>query len=353
MTNLTPRHIEVDEELLKYRTEVEEFLESKNLAQKKEKFLISKIEPQLNDFIQDNSFTNQRIQELEHISIPNDEVGKILQKIKNFLIIQYQIISQRGTREVVELSKQLNGAPNRELVEKAQQILQKNEFIGKEYIIKPVELKEYLENVFVEYGLNDWEIELSEKDITLDDAPNKRILISKNRIFPKGDDKRLAVHEIGVHTLRCVNGLNQPLKNLGLGIPGYLATEEGLAALSEELSGCSDYELLRNYAGRVIAVNSIIESMSFTQTFELLQSYGFNDSTAWTLSVRAHRGGGYIKDHVYLKGYFEVKEFYDNGGDLADLYVGKIALEDLKWSQEMIEKGFLKKPYILPHLLRE
>ena len=353
MTNLTPQHINIDEKLLQFRTEVEEFLESKNLISKKEEFLRSKIEPKLDDFIQDNSFAKDRLKELENMDISDDEIGDMLQKIKNFLIIQYEIISQRGTKEVIKLSKQLNDAPSRELVEKAKQILEKNEHIEKEYIIKPVELKAYLENVFLEYGLNDWKIELSEKDITLDDAPNKRILISKNRVFPKGDDKRLAVHEIGVHTLRCVNGLNQPLKNLGLGVPGYLATEEGLAALSEELSGCSDYELLRNYAGRVIAVNSIIKNYSFTQTFELLQSHGFNDNTAWTLSVRAHRGGGYIKDHVYLKGYYEVKEFYENGGDLTDLYVGKIALEDLKWAKEMVDKGFLKKPYILPHLLRK
>ena len=298
MTNLTSQHIKVDEELLQFRTEVEEFLESKNLNSKKEVFLKSRIEPQLDDFIQDNSFAKKRLKQLEEILIPGDEIGEMLQKIRDFLIIQYEIISQRGTKEVVELSKQLNEAPSRELIEKAKQILEKNETIEKEFTIKPVELKAYLENVFNEYGLNEWKIGLSEKDITLDDAPNKRILISKNRVFPKGDDKRLAVHEIGVHTLRCVNGLNQPLKNLGLGIPGYLATEEGLAALSEELSGCSDYELLRNYAGRVIAVNSIIENFSFTQTFELLQSYGFNDYTAWTLSVRAHRGGGYIKDHV-------------------------------------------------------
>ncbi|MFP4402528.1 MAG: tyrosine/phenylalanine carboxypeptidase domain-containing protein [Candidatus Nanoarchaeia archaeon] len=352
MITFTDEHIKADNQLLKYRIEVEEFLESSNLQNKKKQFLKEGVEPELNDFIKDNSFATKCINEIEQIIIPNDEIGTILQKIKDFLLIQYHIIKHRGTSHITELSTILNDIPSQELVNEAKRILEKKVNIEKEYSLTPQNLKVFLEDKLKEYGLDDWNIELSDKYITLDDAPNKKILISKHRMFPKGDDKRLAVHEIGVHTLRCVNGLNQPLKNLGLGIPGYLATEEGLAALSEELSGCSDYELLRNYAGRVIAVNSIIENNSFTQTFDELKSHWFNDDTAWTLSVRAHRGGGYIKDHVYLKGYFEVKAFYEQGGDLNDLYVGKIALEDLKWSNKMIKEGFLKKPILLPFLLR-
>lgn len=353
MIEFKKEHIDIDEKLLQCRIEIEEFLESINLKGKKEEFLSKGIEPELDEFLKSNSFAHEKIDKISNIEIPDDEIGKILQKIKYFLLIQYEIIQKRGINEVKDLSIKLNGVPSQSLVNRAKEILSRQEAINKEYTIQPNELKEYLENALKEYSLNDWKIELSDKDITLDDAPNKRILISKHRTFPKGDDKRLAVHEIGVHSLRCVNGLNQPLKNLGIGIPGFLATEEGLAAVSEELSGSSDYELLRNYAGRVIAINSIVENYTFTQTFELLQSYGFTNDTAWTLTLRAHRGGGYIKDHVYLQGYFEVKEFYESGGDLSELYVGKIALDDLLWARKMIKEGFLSKPIILPFLLKE
>ncbi len=137
-----------------------------------------------------------------------------------------------------------------------------------------------------------------------------------------------------------------------LGLPGYLSTEEGLAAYFEELTGNTDEEKMRDYAGRVIAVNSVCKNLSFREAYEKLRGYGFTEGKAWRLAIRAHRGGGYIKDHVYLKGYFQVKKFAEKNGDLKSLYVGKIGIQHLPLVKNLLKEGILKKPKYLPVFLR-
>jgi uncharacterized protein (TIGR02421 family) len=349
----TTEHQRIDEELLKYRIGIEPWLEAKNLPEQKKLFLENKIkEPILNSFVLgNNEEENKKIREIENILIPKDDgFGKVLQSIKENLLNQYEIIKNRGNKEkTIDLSIKINSRPDEKLVEKAKKILSEPlcKVENKEEIETKI-VKESLEQAFKNYNLQDWKVECVEKEITQTDAPNKRILIAKNRRYFKGDEKRLVVHEIGVHVLRSVNGLNQPFKNLAYGLPGYIQTEEGLAAYMEEINNLLDEKLMRNYAGRVLAVNSIIDGFSFKQTFEMLKTYNFDENISWTLTVRAHRGGGYIKDHVYLDGYSKIKEYISEGGDVKILFLGKFALNQLEIIKALLEKGFLNPPKILP-----
>ena len=59
------------------------------------------------------------------------------------------------------------------------------------------------------------------------------------------------------------------------------------------------------------------------------------EATAWGIAVRIKRGlgdpeapGVYAKDTVYLRGRIRVQAFLEAGGDIADLYVGKVGIED-------------------------
>jgi len=349
----TTEHQRIDEELLKYRIGTEPWLEAKNLPEQKKLFLENKIEePILNFFVlENNEEKNKKIQEIENISVPKDNgFGKILQDIKENLLNQYEIIKNRGNKEkIIDLSIKINSKPDEKLVEKAKNILNKPlcKVENKEEIPTDI-VKEKIEKAFEKYDLYDWKVECVEKEITQTDSPNKRILIANNRKYFKGDEKRLVVHEIGVHVLRSVNGLNQPFKNLAYGLPGYIQTEEGLAAYMEEINNLSDEKLMRNYAGRVLAVNSVLDGFSFRQTFDMLKTYNFDENIAWTLTVRAHRGGGYIKDHVYLDGYFKIKDYVSEGGDIKILFLGKFALNQLEVIKALLEKGFLNPPKILP-----
>jgi hypothetical protein len=112
-------------------------------------------------------------------------------------------------------------------------------------------VKDSLADELTRSRLDHWRVEFGISPQTTVYTAEHKISICKSRMYASGDAKRLAVHEIGVHVLRSVNGESQPCRLFSLGIPGYLATEEGLAAYSEELTGCLDTTTMRNYAGRV------------------------------------------------------------------------------------------------------
>ncbi|GAG24501.1 unnamed protein product, partial [marine sediment metagenome] len=162
----------------------------------------------------------------------------------------------------------------------------------------------------------------------------------------------LAIHEVGVHVLRAANGYRQPLKIFAIGLPTYLSTEEGLSMYFEEITGNTNNEMLRNYAARVVAVDSLLRDLTFRKTFEKLKSYNFSDEQAWNLTLRAFRGGGYIRDHVYLEGYIQVKDFAQKKGDFKALYVGKIGIKDLTLVKDLLKKGILREAKYIPKFIK-
>jgi hypothetical protein len=132
-------------------------------------------------------------------------------------------------------------------------------------------------------------------------------------------------------------------------IPGYLPTEEGLAALHEKKAGCLTNNRLRRFAGRVIAVSMALKG-SFRDVFNELCKF-FPPKEAFEMTVRVKRGlkdtsaaGGFIKDHVYLEGKLALEEFIAKGKDITPLYAGKIGLEQIG----MVEEGILLPPTYLP-----
>ncbi len=66
--------------------------------------------------------------------------------------------------------------------------------------------------------------------------------------------------------------------------------------------------------------------------------------------MRVHRGGGYTKDVVYLKGLIQVLNFIKDGGDITHLYGGKFALEHLPLIEELMHLRILKKPFLPAYL---
>ena len=148
------------------------------------------------------------------------------------------------------------------------------------------------------------------------------------------------MHEIGTHIKRAENAKEQKLKLFKIGFPYYLATEEGLAAYNEEIAGVHNNNILRQYAGRVIAVDLALKN-AFNVVYTTLQQY-FTDFEAFTITLRVKRGlkntqqpGSYTKDHVYLKGLYAVKDFVRKGGNIKDLYIGKIGIEHVPLIKHM------------------
>ncbi|MEY8849069.1 flavohemoglobin expression-modulating QEGLA motif protein [Psychroserpens sp. XS_ASV72] len=154
------------------------------------------------------------------------------------------------------------------------------------------------------------------------------LVLRKNHKFSLNQLKVLTNHEIGVHMVTTFNGLAQPLKIFSNGFPNNVETQEGLAVFSEYMSGCLTMKRLKELAYRVIAVDTLHKGYDFSATFDLLHNqYKLSRDKAFAITLRVHRGGGFTKDHKYLRGIKQVYKYAKSGGDLDILLTGKVSLE--------------------------
>jgi len=105
-------------------------------------------------------------------------------------------------------------------------------------------------------------------------------------------------------------------------------------------------------AGRVLAVKMMVNGADFVETFrELVENYSFDEETAYMMTMRVHRGGGFAKDAVYLGGLINVLDYVAHRGDLQPLFVGKIATRHIPIIQELRRRGVLQPPPLQPYYL--
>ena len=158
---------------------------------------------------------------------------------------------------------------------------------------------------------------------------SQTLLVKKNVKFSKNQLLTLANHEIGVHLVTTYNGLQQPLKILSNGLPKNVETQEGLAVFSEYMGGALTLKRLKELAYRVMASDSLIKGYSFADTFDLIHNkYKLNRNEAFTITLRAHRGGGFTKDRLYLSGLRKIYKRYQAEESMDILLSGKVALAD-------------------------
>ncbi len=177
-------------------------------------------------------------------------------------------------------------------------------------------------------------------------------LIGSDAMIRKNRLKATLSHEIGTHVVTHYNGRQQPFQQLYAGMAGYEELQEGLAVLSEYLVGELDISRMRLLAGRVIAANSVIKGDDFIETFDVLtKHYDFMPYNAFLISLRVHRGGGYIKDMVYLRGFSHLLDYLKTGDDFDILYSGKVSLKYLPLIQELSWREVIKPVALKPRYL--
>ncbi|TVZ51110.1 flavohemoglobin expression-modulating QEGLA motif protein [Dokdonia sp. Hel_I_53] len=169
------------------------------------------------------------------------------------------------------------------------------------------------------------------------------LVLKKFHKYSDNQIKVLANHEIGVHVVTTKNGKSQPLKIFSNGFVNNTETQEGLAVLSEYMSNNLTMRRMKELAHRVIAADSLIKGYNFADTFDLLfNQYKVDRDTAWQITLRVHRGGGFTKDFLYLTGLKKVYDFYQEGQDLGVLLTGKVSLENASIIDKMIAMGLAR-----------
>jgi uncharacterized protein (TIGR02421 family) len=171
------------------------------------------------------------------------------------------------------------------------------------------------------------------------------LVLRKSHKYSLNQLKVLTNHEIGVHMVTTFNGLDQPLKVFSNGFPNNVETQEGLAVYAEFMSGCLTIERLKELAFRVIAADSLHKGYSFSDTFHLLHSqHKLNRDKAFVITLRVHRGGGFTKDHLYLRGLRNVYKYAKAGEDLGVLLTGKVTMEYIPTIKKMQNLGLAVQP---------
>lgn len=178
------------------------------------------------------------------------------------------------------------------------------------------------------------------------------LLIGKQTRIPATRVEPLLQHEIGTHVLTYYNGRAQPFRQLYSGLAGYEAFQEGLAVLAEYLVGGLSRPRMRLLAARVLATRHMVSGATFVETFRELDGlYGFDRRSAFTVAMRIYRGGGLTKDAVYLRGLCQILEYLGNGGELAPLFIGKIAADHVPVISELRWRNVLREPPLVPRYM--
>ncbi len=206
-----------------------------------------------------------------------------------------------------------------------------------------------------EYGI-DCKVEISSRIVARAMVNNvkKSIIINRSARFSEVDLQALVHHELGVHMVTTMNSLVQPLKIFKLGLPGNTHSQEGLAILSEYLSGNMTLQRLKILAYRVLAVDMLVEGYDFSHTFKsLTEEYGMRHESAFNTAARVYRGGGFTKDYLYLSGLREALNYYMASGSIENMFIGKTSFKFLKIINEMSDKKLIKAPVYLPAALKQ
>ena len=198
-------------------------------------------------------------------------------------------------------------------------------------VIDQVEIKDTIDSMMVDKGI---------------------FYIPQNTKMRKERAEAMIQHEIGTHVVTYYNGRNQPLKLLSSGVPGYEELQEGIAVLAEYLAGGLSPGRMKILAGRVIAVDSLINHQDFVKTFELLtDTYGFGLRKAFFITTRVYRGGGLTKDAIYLRGFLALIKYLKEGNSLEPLLIGKIRQSYIPVIEELVVRKVLKPLPIKPRYL--
>lgn len=179
------------------------------------------------------------------------------------------------------------------------------------------------------------------------------LLVGMGVRLPQRRVDALLQHEVGTHVVTYWNGSAQRLRLLATGLTGHDELQEGLAVLAEYLVAGLTTSRLRTLAGRVVAARAVLDGAEFMDIYGTLDRAGFAPRSAFQTTVRVWRGGGFVKDAVYLRGLQQVAAYLADGGRIETLLAGKISVDHVAVIEELQRRGVLVTPPLRPAYLDE
>ncbi len=350
-------------------------------AQAQERFLadwrvgrirLPKIEYPKTDFNE----VRKEIEIVSNAADPDHPLGRYLQLTSESWRIATRLLDVLGSHRVTAYSTRLFGRPvemlpgngptnldaARHFIHLADELDQELREVEPDYVVSAEQIQQELQVSIDAFFINHKvKVELDPNLIAKAAASPSRIRLRTNTGFSPYDRNQLLMHEAFVHTLTGLNGREQPvLKSMARGAPRTTATQEGLATLSEMMSGSMDIERMKRISLRIIAIDKAIHGADFIEIFRLFLDEGQSDTDSFTSAQRVFRGvplgGGaaFTKDTVYLHGLLSVHTFFRwclrhrSLKRARHLFCGKMALEDVFAMDACFESGDIAAPLYLP-----
>jgi uncharacterized protein (TIGR02421 family) len=301
----------------------------------------------------------EQLYQIKVRSIEDPTLGYLYREKREEIDKQLTMLSERGTKNFMYSSIRLYDAVDPELLEQAKAILRKfpSEHKLTRHWADCHDLAQAARDEIALYRQVYPELDSTvaiKHDIIGMMVSKGQVLIGESFKVPQNRVEALIHHEVGTHVLTYYNGKAQLLKLLYSGFADYDELQEGLAVLSEYLTGGLSRGRLRLLAARVVAGHSLTEGADFCATFhELRDTYGFEMGTAFDVTARIHQGGGCTKDIIYLRGLIKLMDYIKKGGELAPLFVGKISQKHVPLMEELHHRNILQPMPLLPRYLQE
>ncbi|MDG1396205.1 MAG: flavohemoglobin expression-modulating QEGLA motif protein [Flavobacteriales bacterium] len=298
----------------------------------------------INPFELKQELGNLRVQDISDVSIRH-----MYESVINSYFDKIDLLSSLNTPKFLYNSLRYFGRPSKKDIQNAEYFLhlpdiagepKRSPSLGVEEAM--ISFKEGLEN----YGFES-KIEVNKRVIAQVMVLNakKTILFNPSAKFSRGQINALVEHEIGVHMVTTMNSNAQKLHLFNLGLPVNTMTQEGLAILSEYLSGNISMKRLKKLAYRVIVVDMMCSGADFIECYNfLVNDHNLDQDDAFSVVTRIFRGGGFTKDYLYLSGFVKILRMWENDSDLDPLLVGKTSLDFYHTISEMIQREMVQKP---------
>lgn len=296
--------------------------------------------------------------------------GKVFYAKQQELLLKLDLYFQTGkdASYFTELSEKFFTPFNQSYYEESEELeKRKIQLFGvqrsNEDTIGAQELALKIKQILKKYKLHKWNVIFKENllaRVSVSKSNKRIILVSPTAVVPKNQVDLLIAHEIETHVLRLENSLHQPYKILRNGLAHYLLTEEGLAIYNQHLQNVSG--TLKEFSP---AINYLNTRRTVLQSFaDCAKEYVERLPHAATQEdlerlfkkiLRTKQGigdtsitGGFTKDYIYFTGYKRIEDYIAAGGELHNLYYGKIsvdAVEDILFMKELVAPKILPSFY--------
>ena len=359
-SELEPQVIKLDQKLFAMAKNLEtlSYVNPINLAGEKRRFLRSRgrYEPQFlyRQLRIDPYEYREKLYGLAVSSIQDPMVHHLYRGMVDSFANKIELLAELGTEQFLYSSLRYYGQPEPADIANAKFLLHSPEIDLDPELLEPVPVRDALpifNQAVVDRGL-DIKTVISKKIVAkaMVDGTKRQLILNDSATYSRLEVQALIHHEIEVHLYTTFNAQAQPLKLLTLGLPGNTHTQEGLAIYNEYCSGHLNVGRLKILALRVLAVDMLVKGHSFRHIYQsLCEEYHQDEETAFSITMRVTRGGGFTKDYVYLRGLKDVLACAKTNS-LVPLFMGKTSLAYRHILADLMERNILVAPRHLPEL---